>query len=111
MKEKGPTQPPAEDEGAPQALPPLDFSTFILSLASTAMVHLGQLPRPEGEVQRDLPAAKQAIDMIAMLDEKTRGNLDESEQRLLRSVLYDLRVAYVDAVNASAPATSEAPES
>ncbi len=98
MKDKGTAPPPQSDEEAPQALPPLDFSTFVLSLASTAMVHLGQLPRPEGEaVQRDLPAAKQAIDMLTMLEEKTRGNLDESEQKLLRSVLYDLRVAFVDA--------------
>jgi hypothetical protein len=98
VKEKGPTDTPAEGEEAPQALPPLDFSTFVLSLASTAMVHLGQLPGPEGEeVHRDLPAAKQAIDMINMLEEKTRGNLDESEEKLLRTVLYDLRVAYVDA--------------
>lgn len=98
VKDKGTAPPPQSDEEAPQALPPLDFSTFVLSLASTAMVHLGQLPRPEGEaVQRDLPAAKQAIDMLTMLEEKTRGNLDESEQKLLRSVLYDLRVAFVDA--------------
>jgi hypothetical protein len=98
VKDKGTAPPTPSDEEAPQALPPLDFSTFVLSLASTAMVHLGQLPRPEGEaVQRDLPAAKQAIDMLTMLEEKTRGNLDESEQKLLRSVLYDLRVAFVDA--------------
>jgi hypothetical protein len=100
VKEKGTTtEGPAEGEEAPQALPPLDFSTFVLSLASTAMVHLGQLPRPEGDaVQRDLAAAKQAIEMITMLEEKTRGNLDESEQKLLRTVLYDLRVSYVDAL-------------
>jgi hypothetical protein len=98
VKEKPPTAPPASDEEAPQALPPLDFSTFILSLASTAMVHLGQLPGPETDgVKRDLPAAKQAIDMLTMLEEKTRGNLDESEQKLVQTVLYDLRVAYVDA--------------
>lgn len=98
VKEKGPHETPAEGEEAPHALPPLDFSTFVLSLASTAMVHLGQLPGPEGDaVHRDLPAAKQAIDMINMLEEKTRGNLDESEEKLLRSILYDLRVAYVDA--------------
>ena len=101
VKDKQPDAPGATgkpDEEPPQALPPLDFSTFVLSLASTAMVHLGQLPRPESEgVKRDLPAAKQAIDMINMLEEKTRGNLDESEEKLLRSVLYDLRVAYVDA--------------
>ncbi|HTE54362.1 MAG TPA: DUF1844 domain-containing protein [Kofleriaceae bacterium] len=101
MKEKGSTQPPEpaeDDEEAPQALPPLDFSTFVLSLASTAMVHLGQLPGPGDDTpERDLPAAKQAIDMLTMLDDKTRGNLDESEQKLLRSILYDLRVAFVDA--------------
>jgi len=101
VKENPPTAPPASDEEAPQALPPLDFSTFVLSLASTAMVHLGQLPRPDSEgVMRDLPAAKQAIDMLTMLEEKTRGNLDESEEKLMRSVLYDLRVAYVDASKA-----------
>lgn len=99
MKENPPFEQPAEGDEAPQALPPLDFSTFVLSLASTAMVHLGQLPRPDGEsVARDLPAAKQAIDMLNMLEEKTRGNLDESEEKLMRSILYDLRVAYVDAL-------------
>ena len=101
VKEKGPTDTPAElDAEPPMALAPLDFSTFVLSLASTAMLHLGQLPHPQGEpTARDLPAAKQAIDMLTMLEEKTRGNLDDSEQRLMRSILYDLRVAYVDALN------------
>ena len=101
MKEqdKGKAAPPgSDDEEAPQALPPLDFSTFVLSLASTAMVHLGHTTGPDqSSPERDLPAAKQAIDMLQMLADKTRGNLDESEERLLRSVLYDMRVAYVDA--------------
>ncbi len=101
MKEqdKGKAVPPgSEDEEAPQALPPLDFSTFVLSLASTAMVHLGHTTGPDQSApERDLPAAKQAIDMLQMLADKTRGNLDESEEKLLRSVLYDMRVAYVDA--------------
>lgn len=99
-KEKGTAEPPApaDEEEAPQALPPLDFSTFVLSLASTAMVHLGHTTAPDQSAPtRDLPAAKQAIDMLQMLADKTRGNLDESEDKLLRSVLYDLRVAYVDA--------------
>ena len=103
VKDKGSTGAPiAPDEEPPPALPPLDFSTFVLSLASTAMLHLGQLPHPEGEATApDLPAAKQAIDMLTMLEEKTRGNLDPSEEKLLRSVLYDLRVSYVDALKAS----------
>lgn len=92
VKEKGsPTE-------APHALPPLDFSTLILSMASTAMVQLGVVPGPGGDAPtRDLTAAKQAIDILAILEEKTRGNLDDAEAKLLASLLYDLRVAYVDA--------------
>lgn len=88
---------PNNDE-PPVALPPLDFATFVMSLGSSAMVHLGKVPPPEGEaVQVDLAAAKQIIDILGMLQEKTRGNLDDSETRLLTSLLYDLRVHYVDA--------------
>lgn len=92
VKEKGSTPEP------PQALPPLDFSTLILSMASTAMVQLGAVPAPGVEAPHpDLDAAKQAIDILAILEEKTRGNLDDAEDKLLKSLLYDLRVAYVDA--------------
>jgi hypothetical protein len=85
------------------ALPPLDFSGFVLSLASSAMVHLGQVPAPEeAPAPRDLPAAKQIIDILALLEEKTRGNLEASEDKLLKSLLYDLRVQYVDAQKAPA---------
>jgi len=92
VKEKGSTP------EAPRALPALDFSTLILSMASTAMVQLGVVPGPGGDAPgRDLDAAKQAIDILAILEEKTRGNLDDGEQKLLASLLYDLRVAYVDA--------------
>ena len=92
VKEKGsPTE-------APRTLPPLDFSTLILSMASTAMVQLGVVHGPGGDAPAaDLDAAKQAIDILAILEEKTRGNLDDGEQKLLKSLLYDLRVAYVDA--------------
>jgi hypothetical protein len=92
VKEKGsPTD-------APRSLPPLDFSTLILSMASTAMVQLGAVPAPGGDAPTpDLAAAKQAIDILAVLEEKTRGNLDAAEEKLLGSLLYDLRVAYVDA--------------
>lgn len=76
----------------------MDFSTFVLSLGSTAMVNLGQVPPPGAtEPVKDLPAAKQMIDIIGILQEKTRGNLTESEQQLIDSLLYDLRVKWVDA--------------
>jgi len=79
-------------------LGPIDFSTHILSLASSAMCELGAMPCPDGKtLALDLEAAHHLIDVLGMLEEKTRGNLDESEQKLLQSLLYDLRVAYVDA--------------
>jgi hypothetical protein len=77
-------------------LPPLDFSGFVLSLATSAMVNLGQVPDEEQHAV-DLAAAKQIIDILAILEEKTRGNLAVSEDKLLKSLLYDLRVQYVDA--------------
>ncbi|HET6611296.1 MAG TPA: DUF1844 domain-containing protein [Kofleriaceae bacterium] len=98
---KDPGAPPATDDPEPpRALPPLDFSTYVLSLASSAMVCLGALPAPgkdDAPGEADLPAAKQIIDILGILEDKTRGNLSEPEQKLLQSVLYDLRVRYVDA--------------
>jgi hypothetical protein len=79
------------------SLPEIDFSTFVLSLGSSALIHLGEIPDPGGTAAKDLPLAKQTIDIIAMLQEKTKGNLDAAEEHLLRSLLYDLRVKYVDA--------------
>jgi len=85
-------------------LGPIDFSTHVLSLASSAMVALGKVPAP-GQDQPsspDLETAHHLIDVLGMLETKTRGNLDESEQKLLQSLLYDLRVAFVDARAAGA---------
>lgn len=83
------------------ALGPVDFSTHILSLASTALIALGKLPAPEGHEQPlDLETAKHLIDVLGMLEGKTRGNLEEAETKLLASLTYDLRVAYVDAQQA-----------
>ena len=84
-----------------QILPEIDFATFVLSLASNALVHLGELHDPEAGAEaaseRNLPLARQTIEILAMLELKTKGNLDEAESNLLRSVLYDLRVKFVDA--------------
>jgi hypothetical protein len=85
-------------EEARVALGPIDFSTHILSLASSAMCAMGTMPAPDGQtLTPDLETAKHLIDVLGMLEQKTQGNLDESEQRLLQSLLYDLRVAFVDA--------------
>jgi hypothetical protein len=83
---------------ADQPVGPVDFSTHVLSLASTALIALGKMDAPSGEkVPLDLETAKHLIDVLGMLEQKTKGNLDEAEQKLLASLTYDLRVAYVDA--------------
>ena len=76
---------------------PIDFYTFVLSLASSAFVHLGDAPHPEsGEVAgADLPLAHQVIDILDMLREKTRGNLTPEEGKFLENLLTDLRLRYL----------------
>lgn len=76
--------------------PQVTFTTFVLSLSSSAMVHLGEVPEPEsGQTRQDLPLAKHTIDILAMLKDKTSKCLDEEESRLLEGVLYELRMIYV----------------
>jgi hypothetical protein len=85
----------AETEGQ-RDLPAVSFATFVFSLSSSALVYLGEMPELESQVNRvDLPLAKQIIDTLGMLQEKTRGNLDADEDRLLKNLLYDLRLRYV----------------
>jgi uncharacterized protein DUF1844 len=76
---------------------PIDFYTFVLSLASSAFVHLGDAPHPEtGEAEApELGLAQQAIDILAMLEVKTKGNLTEEEARFLENLLTDLRFRFV----------------
>jgi hypothetical protein len=74
----------------------LGFSTFILSLSTSALVHLGELPDPvTNEKGANLQLAQQTISVIELLKEKTKGNLTEEEAKLIDTVLYDLRVKYV----------------
>ena len=78
---------------------PIDFTTFIFSLSSSAAIHLGLAPHPERtDCCENLPMAKQTIDILVLLQEKTRGNLTGEEERMLADILYNLRMAYVDAV-------------
>jgi uncharacterized protein DUF1844 len=91
----------AEKPETPAAgeLPSIDFSTLVLSLATSAMMHMGLVPNPEtGETpEKNLPLAHQTIDTLEMLQNKTRGNLVEEEAKLLESVLYELRMSFVKA--------------
>jgi hypothetical protein len=86
-------------EAPTAAFPPVDFHTFVLSLGSSALLHLGEIENPnDGASQKDLPLAKHTIDILAMLEEKTKGNLSTAEERLMESLLYDLRLRYVEAL-------------
>jgi hypothetical protein len=89
------TPPPAEKPAREVA--EIDFATFTMSLASSALIHLGELQPPGGEARHDLGLAKQTIDILGMLAEKTRGNLTSDEAKLLEHLLYDLRLKYVEA--------------
>lgn len=80
-------------------LPGVDFATFILSLSHSALMHLGDAPNPEtNAVERNLPLAKQTLDLLSLLEEKTRGNLTGDEERLFHQVLDDLRERYDELV-------------
>jgi hypothetical protein len=98
----GPPTSQAAGEGpAPGALEPVTFSTFVLGLSTQALLHLGEIDSPlTGKTERDLGAAKHVIDILGILREKTRSNLEPGEQQLLSSMLYDLRMRYVELVRA-----------
>jgi hypothetical protein len=79
----------------PDDLPPIDFSTFVVSLRTSAMLHLGSGRDEQGSQSVDLALARQEIDLLGILEEKTRGNLTGEEERLLSQILFDLRTRYV----------------
>jgi hypothetical protein len=81
-------------------LPEINFSTFVVSLSHSIMLHLGELADPvTKKVEKNLPLAKQTIDILGMLKEKTEGNLTEEEQALMQNMLTDLRMRYVKEVS------------
>ena len=85
--------PPGQDE----ALPGIDFATFIMSLSHSAVLHLGEVPHPETDkVEQNLALARQTIDLLGVLEEKTKGNLTGDEERMLTQVLFDLRMRFVE---------------
>jgi hypothetical protein len=96
------TEPPqadrasAESKGEQTPLPQINFPTFIASLNASALVHLGVIEDPvSGRAEKNLPMAKQTIDILSMLQQKTTGNLTPDEDSMLKSILYDLRILFV----------------
>jgi len=92
-----PEQPAPERPGQRQ-LPEVDFSTFIISLGTSAFYHMGLVPDPETgkPAKPNLPVARQTIDTVEMLQEKTQGNLSEAESTLIKNLLTELRMRYVE---------------
>lgn len=79
-----------------QHYPLVNFTNFVLSLSTSALFHFGDFPETEGDKpEKNLPAAKQTIDILDMLHEKTKGNLDKNESDLIQGVLYELKMRYV----------------
>ena len=85
-----------EPTAEPSDYPPVNFTNFVISLSTSALFHFGDFPEYEGgKAEKNLPAAKQTIDILDMLNEKTKGNLDQNETNLIQGVLYELKMRYV----------------
>ncbi|HVU03747.1 MAG TPA: DUF1844 domain-containing protein [Polyangiaceae bacterium] len=83
--------------GSGESPPQIDFATFVVSLSHSGFVHLGDVVDPGGDkLAPNLELAKQTIDLLAVLEEKTRGNLTGEEERILSAALYDLRMRFVE---------------
>lgn len=107
VKDAGPAEPPPEsprqeaqatDASAAEEAdyPEINFANFIISLSTSAMFHFGDFPDPAtNKAQINLLAAKQTIDIIGLLEEKTKNNLSEEEKNLIKTVLFELRMRYV----------------
>lgn len=77
-------------------LPQINFPTFVASLNASALVHLGVIEDPvSGKVEKNLPMAKQTIDILGMIEDKTKGNLTSDEASMIKHILYELRMIYV----------------
>lgn len=94
---RGETTGKAKQEHEPVKLPEITFPSFILSLSSSAFLHFGEIPDPiSGMKERNLPLAKQTIDILGIIKDKTQGNLTGDEEQLLENLLHDLRIKYVE---------------
>ena len=79
-----------------EEMPPITFTDFIVSLSSSVIYHFGDIPDPvTRKAEKNLIAAKQTIDILGIIEQKTKGNLDENEKRLMDAILFELRMRYV----------------
>ncbi|MBI4964641.1 MAG: DUF1844 domain-containing protein [Desulfomonile tiedjei] len=99
VRQEPPPEPQKTDQAGERQPPPkIDFSTLVMSLANTALFQLGLIKASESEEpQKDLNGARQTIDILGLLEEKTRGNLTDQEQAILKETLFQLRMVFVEA--------------
>jgi hypothetical protein len=89
--------PSGENAESKQTLPEVDFNFFILSLSSSAMMQMGVIPNPvTKKKEKNMEVAKQTIDIISILEKKTKGNLTQEEEQFLSAILYDLRMKFIE---------------
>jgi hypothetical protein len=106
VDKRGVDKEPAAEEQAPperpsqRSLPEVDFGTFVISLGTSALYHMGMVPDPETgkPAAPNLPVARQTIDTVEMLQNKTQGNLSDEEANLIKNLLTELRMHYLEAV-------------
>jgi hypothetical protein len=97
-------EPAADEQAAPErpsqrSLPEVDFGTFVISLGTSALYHMGMVPDPETgkPAEPNFPVARQTIDTVEMLQDKTQGNLSDEEATLIKNLLTELRMRYLEA--------------
>jgi Domain of unknown function (DUF1844) len=92
------------------AVPAMNFDRLVQSLYMTAAVQMGAGSAPNEQPRIDILGARQSIDMLSVLDEKTKGNLSEQERRLLQNALFDLRMSFLEITNAIASSAQRPPQ-
>jgi hypothetical protein len=101
-------EPAAEEAGqSHEPHPPVTFASFVFSLSTSALMLMGeQLDPRQGKIPVNLPQAKEIIDILSVLETKTKGNLNQEEQAMLTDMLYALRMKYVDMASGKKPPSS-----
>ncbi len=85
-------------KGNAEEYTPIDFMSFIMSLSTSALIYLGEVPDPvDNEKKKIIPMAKQMIDLISMLNDKTKGNLTADEEKYMENILFELKMVFVKA--------------
>jgi len=95
---ESPTSENISDKENVEEYPPIDFMSFIMSLSTSALIYLGEVPDPvDNEKKKIIPMAKQMIDLISLLNDKTKGNLTADEEKYMENILFELKMVFIKA--------------